>query len=335
LRSAENDLIPTASAFWADNGSILTGFSDRLHEEGVYMTKTVTRDMLAKALQRLELLQANETLELESEQSRQRAEEVAEVALQAIAVCVKYMLASGCQSALEGLGTFYFQDGHIGFTPESDVLQYALLKQQDEVSMQQAVSDAFVQNLSVARSLLPMIQVTQNLKTSGLPELAPEDRLLEAIFEHALPNRFDVVVSTLLSLIIRDLQLAGIKIKLAREVSVVLEEEGRSAAPPPATAEVGKTYLGKVVRIAEFGAFVELFPGTDGLLHISEIAAHRVRDVRDELKLGDSVLVKVIAVEGNRVRLSRKALIKEARARNEGTAAAVTGESPYEKKKDD
>jgi polyribonucleotide nucleotidyltransferase len=80
-----------------------------------------------------------------------------------------------------------------------------------------------------------------------------------------------------------------------------------------ASAEIGKTYLGKVVRLAEFGAFVELFPGTDGLLHISEISEHRIRDVRDELKLGDQVLVKVLSIEGNKVRLSRKALIKEAR----------------------
>jgi polyribonucleotide nucleotidyltransferase len=80
-----------------------------------------------------------------------------------------------------------------------------------------------------------------------------------------------------------------------------------------ASAEIGKTYLGKVVRLAEFGAFVELFPGTDGLLHISEISEHRIRDVRDELKLGDQVLVKVLSIEGNKVRLSRKALIREAR----------------------
>jgi polyribonucleotide nucleotidyltransferase len=102
-----------------------------------------------------------------------------------------------------------------------------------------------------------------------------------------------------------------------------------------ASAEVGKTYLGKVVRLAEFGAFVELFPGTDGLLHISEISEHRIRDVRDELKLGDQVLVKVLAIEGNKIRLSRKALIKEAREKQAhkresggpGTPApAATGE---------
>jgi polyribonucleotide nucleotidyltransferase len=95
-----------------------------------------------------------------------------------------------------------------------------------------------------------------------------------------------------------------------------------------ASAEIGKTYLGKVVRLAEFGAFVELFPGTDGLLHISEISEHRIRDVRDELKLGDQVLVKVLSIEGNKVRLSRKALIREAREKQQKKEAA--GGAPSE-----
>jgi len=92
-----------------------------------------------------------------------------------------------------------------------------------------------------------------------------------------------------------------------------------------ASAEIGKTYLGKVVRLAEFGAFVELFPGTDGLLHISEISEHRIRDVRDELKLGDQVMVKVLSIEGNKIRLSRKALIKEAREKAQKKEAAGAG----------
>jgi polyribonucleotide nucleotidyltransferase len=95
-----------------------------------------------------------------------------------------------------------------------------------------------------------------------------------------------------------------------------------------ASAEVGKTYLGKVVRLAEFGAFVELFPGTDGLLHISEISEHRIRDVRDELKLGDQVLVKVLAIEGNKIRLSRKALIKEAREKQAQKQGQQSGGTP-------
>ncbi len=88
-----------------------------------------------------------------------------------------------------------------------------------------------------------------------------------------------------------------------------------------ASAEIGKTYLGKVVRIAEFGAFVEIFPGTDGLLHVSEISEQRVKNVRDELNEGDQVLVKVLAIEGNKIRLSRKAILREAREkqRREGS----------------
>jgi polyribonucleotide nucleotidyltransferase len=90
-----------------------------------------------------------------------------------------------------------------------------------------------------------------------------------------------------------------------------------------ATAEIGKTYLGTVVRIAEFGAFVEIFPGTDGLLHISEIAEARIRAVRDELKEGDQILVKVLAIEGNKIRLSRKAVLRDQRDKQPKTEAAT------------
>jgi len=88
-----------------------------------------------------------------------------------------------------------------------------------------------------------------------------------------------------------------------------------------ATAEIGKTYLGKVVRIADFGAFVEIFPGTDGLLHISEIAEARIRSVRDELKEGDQILVKVLAIEGNKIRLSRKAVLREKQQKTEAAGS--------------
>ena len=77
-----------------------------------------------------------------------------------------------------------------------------------------------------------------------------------------------------------------------------------------ASPELNKTYLGKVQRITDFGAFVEILPGVDGLLHVSEIAHYRVGDVRDELQEGDPALVKVISVDpSGKVRLSRKALL--------------------------
>jgi polyribonucleotide nucleotidyltransferase len=73
---------------------------------------------------------------------------------------------------------------------------------------------------------------------------------------------------------------------------------------------VGKTYTGKVASIKDFGAFIEIVPGKDGLLHISEIDHFRVGRVDDVLKMGDIVDVKVIAIDDqNRVKLSRKALI--------------------------
>ena len=78
-----------------------------------------------------------------------------------------------------------------------------------------------------------------------------------------------------------------------------------------AEAEIGQTYVGTVNRIVDFGAFVEIFPGTDGLLHISEIADRRIRDVRDELKEGQQIMVKCIGKEGNKIKLSRKAVLRD------------------------
>jgi polyribonucleotide nucleotidyltransferase len=78
-----------------------------------------------------------------------------------------------------------------------------------------------------------------------------------------------------------------------------------------AEAEIGATYVGTVNRIVDFGAFVEIFPGTDGLLHISEIADRRIRDVRDELREGQQIMVKCIGKDGNKIKLSRKAVLKD------------------------
>jgi len=91
-----------------------------------------------------------------------------------------------------------------------------------------------------------------------------------------------------------------------------------------AEAEIGQTYMGTVSRIVDFGAFVEIFPGTDGLLHISEIADRRVKDVRDELKEGQQILVKCIGKEGNKIKLSRKAVLRD---EGQQAEAATSGDS--------
>ena len=72
-------------------------------------------------------------------------------------------------------------------------------------------------------------------------------------------------------------------------------------------AEIGRVYLGKVKRITDFGAFVEIFPGTDGMIHISHLAEGRVEKVTDVLAEGDEVLAKCIDIDpSGRIRLSRK-----------------------------
>ena len=117
------------------------------------------------------------------------------------------------------------------------------------------------------------------------------------------------------------IEKTGVKIDVADDGTVNIASSDEAGAKKAiqmihdltAVAEVGKTYLGKVTKLAEFGAFVEIIPGTDGLLHISEVAEHRIRNIRDELKEGDQVLVRVMSVDGNRIKLSRKAVLREQR----------------------
>jgi polyribonucleotide nucleotidyltransferase len=116
------------------------------------------------------------------------------------------------------------------------------------------------------------------------------------------------------------IERTGVKIDVEDDGRVnVASADGDSAAKAigiiqelTATPELNKTYMGKVQRITDFGAFVEIMPGTDGLLHVSEIATHRVKDVRDELKEGQQILVKVINIDPTgKIRLSRKALLAD------------------------
>ncbi len=82
-------------------------------------------------------------------------------------------------------------------------------------------------------------------------------------------------------------------------------------------AEVGKIYIGKVKKVVDFGAFVEIFPGTEGLVHISQLAPYRVKNVRDILKEGDEVPVKVIEIDRDgKIRLSRKEALREEATRS-------------------
>ncbi|NNC21479.1 polyribonucleotide nucleotidyltransferase [Corallococcus exiguus] len=94
-------------------------------------------------------------------------------------------------------------------------------------------------------------------------------------------------------------------------------------------AEIGKIYTGTVRKIAEFGAFVELFPGTDGLIHISELSDKRVKSVSDVLTEGDEVLVKVVSIDKTgKIRLSRKEAMAERTAAQGTPPAAAAPAAP-------
>jgi len=125
------------------------------------------------------------------------------------------------------------------------------------------------------------------------------------------------------------IERTGVKIDVEDNGTVnVASADGESAMKAisiiqelTATPELNKTYKGKVQRITDFGAFVEIMAGTDGLLHVSEIANHRVKDVRDELKEGQEIMVKVINIDPTgKIRLSRKALLQEAGASAAGSS---------------
>ncbi|NOT24552.1 MAG: polyribonucleotide nucleotidyltransferase [Acidobacteria bacterium] len=127
------------------------------------------------------------------------------------------------------------------------------------------------------------------------------------------------------------IERTGVKIDVEDDGRVnVASADGESAAKAigiiqelTATPELNKTYMGKVQRITDFGAFVEIMAGTDGLLHVSEIANHRVKDVRDELKEGQQILVKVINIDPTgKIRLSRKVLLQDEAVKSDAASAA-------------
>jgi len=125
----------------------------------------------------------------------------------------------------------------------------------------------------------------------------------------------------------------GVKIDIEDDGTVAIASVDEAAAQKAMeiigkiaeVPEVGKVYLGKVVKITDFGAFVEILPGTDGLLHISQIAHERIRRVEDVLKEGEEVMVKVIGVDkSGKIRLSRRELLQEA-AGKAGAPATSSG----------
>jgi polyribonucleotide nucleotidyltransferase len=127
------------------------------------------------------------------------------------------------------------------------------------------------------------------------------------------------------------IERTGVKIDVEDDGRVnVASSDGEASAKAiaiiqelTATPEPDKVYLGRVERITDFGAFIEIMPGVDGLLHVSEMANYRVNDVRDEVREGEQIEVKVINIDpSGKVRLSRKPLLKD----GEGTSPRYSAE---------
>jgi polyribonucleotide nucleotidyltransferase len=164
------------------------------------------------------------------------------------------------------------------------------------------ILDKMLQTLAEARSntsrYAPRIH-TLKISTEKIRDvIGPGGKVIRSIIEQT-GAKIDVSDDGKVSVASADEASANKAIQMIKEIT--------------AEAEMGKIYLGKVVRLADFGAFVEIFPGTDGLLHISEVAEHRIRDIKDELKEGDQLLVKVIGIDGQKIKLSRKAVLRDQR----------------------
>ncbi len=172
-----------------------------------------------------------------------------------------------------------------------------------------------------------ILSIMESVLPAGRPELsAYAPRIIQIKIN---PDKIRDVIGPGGKMIRSIVEETGAKIDVEDDGTVsVATADGKAAQAAidriralTAEAEIGEIYTGTVARIVVFGAFIEIFPGTDGLLHISEIAPHRVREVRDELKEGQQVTVKCIGKEGNKIKLSRKALLRDEQGQSNGAVA--------------
>ena len=150
------------------------------------------------------------------------------------------------------------------------------------------------------------------------PELSPyAPRVITMMIN---PDKIRDVIGPGGKVIKKIVEDTGVKIDIEDDGRVMLMSNDAEASAKAvkiiedivAEVEVGRTYMGKVVRITDFGAFVEVLPGKDGLVHISQLALERVKKVEDVVNIGDEILVKCVEIDDKgRVNLSRKVLLQE------------------------
>ncbi|WP_417900520.1 polyribonucleotide nucleotidyltransferase [Bacillus haimaensis] len=183
--------------------------------------------------------------------------------------------------------------------------------------LEEALQQAKVGRMHILESML----ATLNESRKELSQYAPKI-LMMAIN----PDKIRDVIGPSGKQINKIIEETGVKIDIEQDGTVFIssvdssmnEKAKKIIEDIVREVQVGEIYLGKVKRIEKFGAFVELFSGKDGLVHISELAEERVKQVEDVVKLGEEVLVKVMEIDKQgRVNLSRKVLLKEQKEKNE------------------
>jgi len=133
--------------------------------------------------------------------------------------------------------------------------------------------------------------------------IGPGGKIIKGIVEQT-GVKIDIEDSGLVKIVSQDAQAANDAIEMVKKITK--------------DVEVGTLYMGKVKKVVDFGAIVEILPGVDGLVHVSQLADTYIKKVSDVVKEGDEILVKVLDVEPNgRIRLSRKAAVKETKDKTE------------------
>ncbi|WP_156289108.1 polyribonucleotide nucleotidyltransferase [Oceanobacillus salinisoli] len=185
----------------------------------------------------------------------------------------------------------------------------------------QILEEALTQAKKGRMQILESMLATINQPREGLSDYAP--KILTMTIN---PDKIRAVIGPSGKQINEIIDETGVKIDIEQDGSIFIsstdpemnEKAKQIIEDIVREVEVGQIYLGTVKRIEKFGAFVELFKGKDGLVHISELAEERTNKVEDVVSIGDEILVKVKEIDRQgRINLSRKAVIKEEKERNE------------------
>jgi polyribonucleotide nucleotidyltransferase len=191
----------------------------------------------------------------------------------------------------------------------------------------QFLREAFAQS---KQARLEVLAKMKEALPAPRPEISPYAPRIFTLYVN--PEKVSEVIGPAGKVIKKIVAMTGAKIDIEDDGKITVASADVTAAERAmqmirditAEAEIGKTYTGRVIRLEEYGAFVEILPNVVGLLHISEVAPYRIKSIHDLIKMGQELTVKCISIdEDNKVRVSRKAL----EAPDSSTAATEGGQA--------